>query len=179
MSKITEALEKLDPANDNHWTTDGLPRIETIRMLAADQTITRDMITTEAPGFSRSTAVTPTESVAPTTESEDGVVTKEYEALIAQAREGLDVCKADVDAANEAFRKQQQVLDDLINEQQDSGAVETNADAIMGYLNSQKNLIAERGRRAQVLRDSGVTLADIQNLIPQAAPIDQALAKKR
>lgn len=55
-AKIIEALQKLDTANDNHWTADGLPRIDTVKMLASDQTLTRDVITAAAPNFSRSNA---------------------------------------------------------------------------------------------------------------------------
>lgn len=51
--KIIEALKKLDSTNDNHWTADGSPRLDTVKMLAADQSLTRDMVTIAAPGFSR------------------------------------------------------------------------------------------------------------------------------
>lgn len=54
MSKnITDALSKLDTANDNHWTQDGLPRLDTIRILAGDPSLTREAITAAAPGFNR------------------------------------------------------------------------------------------------------------------------------
>ena len=34
--KIQEALLKLDTSNENHWTQDGLPRLDTIKILASD-----------------------------------------------------------------------------------------------------------------------------------------------
>ncbi|WAX22435.1 hypothetical protein P6F34_gp92 [Pseudomonas phage MiCath] len=55
--KILEALKKLDVENDNHWTADGAVRLDTIKMLAADPTITRDILDTVAPGFVRSNAL--------------------------------------------------------------------------------------------------------------------------
>lgn len=55
MSKILEALGKLDPTNDAHWTSDGLPRVDTVRLLAANPALDRDQITAAAPGFSRQT----------------------------------------------------------------------------------------------------------------------------
>ena len=55
-NKIVEALLKLDVKNDNHWTADGLPRLDTVKMLASDQALTRDSVTAAAPGFSRITA---------------------------------------------------------------------------------------------------------------------------
>lgn len=55
-NKIVEALLKLDVKNDNHWTADGLPRLDTVKMLASDQSLTRDSVAAAAPGFSRTTA---------------------------------------------------------------------------------------------------------------------------
>lgn len=56
MSKIAAALAQLDPSNDQHWTSDGLPRLDTVKFFAGDQSLTRDAVTSEAPGFTRSTA---------------------------------------------------------------------------------------------------------------------------
>lgn len=57
MSKnITDALSKLDPANDNHWTQDGLPRLDTIKILAGDPGLTREAVTAAAPDFNRASA---------------------------------------------------------------------------------------------------------------------------
>lgn len=58
MNKIVEALKKLDVTNDNHWTADGLPRLDTVKMLASDQSITRDQANAAAPGFCRENAAT-------------------------------------------------------------------------------------------------------------------------
>ncbi len=55
-NKIQDALLKLDVSNDNHWTADGLPRLDTVKMLAADPTLTRESILAALPGFSRTTA---------------------------------------------------------------------------------------------------------------------------
>lgn len=53
---IVAALAKLDVANDNHWTGDGLPRLDTVKMLASDSSLTRELITLAAPGFTRASA---------------------------------------------------------------------------------------------------------------------------
>lgn len=55
---LVDSLKKLDVKNDNHWTADGLPRLDTVKMLAADQTVTRDQVAAAAPGFSRNSAAT-------------------------------------------------------------------------------------------------------------------------
>lgn len=51
--KITNALSKLDSGNDNHWTSEGFPRLDTVRLLAGDGAITRDLINATVPGFNR------------------------------------------------------------------------------------------------------------------------------
>jgi hypothetical protein len=55
--QIQKALSGLEVGNDNHWTQDGLPRLETIKLLAGDQSITREAVTAAAPGFSRANAI--------------------------------------------------------------------------------------------------------------------------
>ncbi len=178
MSKILEALGKLDPTNENHWTADGLPRIETVRMLAGNQTITREQITAEAPDFSRSANVVPgAEQPTPAVEQQDEVV--DYSEAIEKAQAEvarLTKIKNEVEAA---LNKATKDLDNLIDLQNAEGPVETTDTAIQGYLASQRAVLEERARRNKVLADSGVTLADIQGLLPQSSPLDQALSKKR
>src|SRR5688572_2067453 len=64
-ANIQAALAKLDPTNDNHWTGDGLPRLDTVRMLASDQQISRDAVTAAAPGFTRVAALNGAQPSAP------------------------------------------------------------------------------------------------------------------
>lgn len=59
MTDIKAALAKLDINNDNHWTEDGAPRVDTVRFVASNQSLTRDQITQAAPGFTRATALQP------------------------------------------------------------------------------------------------------------------------
>lgn len=51
--QILAALQKLEVNNDSHWTQDGLPRLETVRLFASNQALTRDNITAAAPDFTR------------------------------------------------------------------------------------------------------------------------------
>ncbi len=55
--KIVAALGQLDKENPNHWTAEGLPRLDTVKLLAGDQSLTRDAINAAAPGFSRAGTV--------------------------------------------------------------------------------------------------------------------------
>ena len=56
INSILDALDKLDPANDNHWTADGLPKVETVRLFAGSQSIGREEITAANPSFNRAIA---------------------------------------------------------------------------------------------------------------------------
>lgn len=51
--EIVAALQKLDSGSAEHWTDDGLPRVDVVRALAKDTSITRSDINGAAPGFSR------------------------------------------------------------------------------------------------------------------------------
>lgn len=64
MSKTIAALQQLDPKNDNHWTSDGLPRLETVRLMAGDSQLTREAVSAAIPGFTRAKAV-PAQAPAP------------------------------------------------------------------------------------------------------------------
>lgn len=50
---LIESLKKLDVNNDNHWTSNGLPRLETVKMLASNSSLTREQLEAEAPNFTR------------------------------------------------------------------------------------------------------------------------------
>jgi hypothetical protein len=60
-AKITNALSKLDTANDDHWTPDGLPKVGVVQKFANDQTIKLRDIQAAAPGFDRGTATPATD----------------------------------------------------------------------------------------------------------------------
>lgn len=55
-ASIAEAVKQLDPKNDNHWTADGLPRIDTLKTLTGDQSVSRESVEKAAPNFNREVA---------------------------------------------------------------------------------------------------------------------------
>lgn len=86
INAIQDALNRLDPTNENHWTADGLPKVETVRFLAGDQNITREQIQKTDPQFTRLIAAQrlegqgisqeqPTEQTQPTQDVAQPVVT--------------------------------------------------------------------------------------------------------
>lgn len=56
--KIVAALKTLDVENDQHWTSDGAPRIDTLKILVGNPGLSREDVNAALPGFSRSTAKT-------------------------------------------------------------------------------------------------------------------------
>ena len=57
MKTLIEALLELDPENPNHWTDDGLPKVNAVRFATGDPSIGRDEITVAAPLFTRDNRV--------------------------------------------------------------------------------------------------------------------------
>lgn len=99
ITAIVEALKKLDVNNDNHWTADGLPRIDTVKFLGSIQTLTREDINAAAPKFTRTSAdltggTTPQANQTNTPASENNTP------AVQQLANGV---KAAHDAVNETF----------------------------------------------------------------------------
>lgn len=51
--KIREAVTQLDPANDDHWTQEGLPRVDAVANILGKQDITRRDLIRAAAGMVR------------------------------------------------------------------------------------------------------------------------------
>jgi hypothetical protein len=58
-ASIVLALSKLDPANDQHWTAGGLPRLDIVKEFAKESSLIREQLELAAPGFSRTNLVLP------------------------------------------------------------------------------------------------------------------------
>ncbi len=82
---IHQALTQLDPANDEHWTSDGMPRMDVVQGLTEDPKLTRKAVTDAAPDFNREMAIAAAASAeapeAPETPEEDDVPEQEPTAL--------------------------------------------------------------------------------------------------
>ena len=91
MSKqIKDALAKLDPANSNHWTDDGLPRMDTIKILSGDPSLTREQVTTAAPEFNREAALAALQGAGVPAATTAPPVTDSAPAAPVQAASGAD-----------------------------------------------------------------------------------------
>lgn len=51
-AKVEEALAKLAPANANHWTADGKPKVETVKMFSGGQAVDRAYLDANYPDVS-------------------------------------------------------------------------------------------------------------------------------
>lgn len=201
--KILDALKKLDVENANHWTTDGLPRLETVRMLAGNQSITREQVSLAAPGFTRTTAgfaaaVEPADSVeteeavesepvpdsapsapepepvAPPHVSPTGDETLRFE-LTKQERVVQDL-RMRIAQMQVEFNKQRQIEDDLRARFNASIPQQKAGEAIQGYLAAQRAALKRRHDRKAELRAKGVEVEDLKSLMK--SPIDEAMARK-
>lgn len=56
---IKTALSSLDVTNDGQWTSDGLPRLDALKTMTGDATLTRDAVNAALPGFTRTGTVAP------------------------------------------------------------------------------------------------------------------------
>lgn len=69
MSDIKSALLQLDPTKDEQWTSDGQPRLDALKALTGDASLTREKVEADSPGFTRDVAAgkvpTAPASVAP------------------------------------------------------------------------------------------------------------------
>lgn len=53
MNAIYDALTKLDVKSDDHWTNEGLPKVDVVKQLSGLFSLTREQITSTAPGYTR------------------------------------------------------------------------------------------------------------------------------
>jgi hypothetical protein len=53
---INNALDQLDPENNDHWTKDDKPKMSVIEDIIGDKSITRGDVEAVRPGFSRDSA---------------------------------------------------------------------------------------------------------------------------
>lgn len=145
---LMKALESLDSSNDNHWTTEGLPKLEALRF-AYGSAVTRDEVEATAPGYTRENRVFATAEVSLQTGSEDGVVFEPGHVTIdepaAPASTALSV-KFDVDNLVHAMLAPLELtpVEELSNEQ-----LQELADNHSAFVSADRQLIDQLTDRAQ------------------------------
>lgn len=203
--QLLTALQQLDPSNDDHWTGEGLPRVDVVRALAGAGTLTREQLTALAPGFTRDTAgpaaaaqaaIDPVVSTVTAGNGEDPAT--------ADGAAGNDGMPADVGVALastelQALHNELALAQKVLNEaKQAVAAIEAKIDAVLrasggayvydtptqavgSYLQQQ---LAERAARAARISALNVTpegLASARELLGSLQPskLDSALAARK
>lgn len=194
--KILSALAKLDFNNDQHWTGDGLPRLETVRFMASDQSLTREMLNAAAPGFSRAAAAgnaqpattPPPPPPAPPVAGNSGATATEQvavaggseaewlEAEIQNAETALSAAIQAAADAKVAVTDCQNALAQLEARKRHLPTV-ANENPITGYLASQVRVLEERAARMKVLDESGINLKDLARDLK--SPLDAAISNRK
>lgn len=185
--KIKDALAKLDRSNDNHWTSDGLPRLEVVKELAGyTNQPSRETITATLPGFTRASAgeVAAQEFRDSDTDVEDTLPAVRVAAVSDAPSEELysELVRSQVklaelgaarDAAVRAYDAANATNDKLIAAVEAARPNSGNADAVQGYLAQQRANLDEQARRIRAMK--GI---DLKALLPKKAPIDAQRARK-
>ncbi len=156
---IKEALGQLDPANDAHWTIDGLPVIAVVAGLVGDEHLSREVITASDPDFCREAAK---EAKANGVQDEEPkektpkVTSKDIEAQLNH----LAKCRADLDAE---IKRTQQKYSALLEKEERERERKGQGNIIGRYIKEQNKI---RARRHSVIDDP-------------RAQIDKAMERKR
>lgn len=207
--KILAALKTLDPKKDEHWTVDGQPRLDVVKAAANDQAVTREDIIAAAPTFNRQAAAaglapaaTPAGTTAPAektagtappappaprtqapkpplpTVGDETAIKQAAEELadaqeqLAQIEQWLVTGKSERDKAQKRTDAAQAKLDRL-------QPPTTTRNAIAGYLERQKQILAARGaalaKAAAFRAEHGFSISD---LLPQRAKVDAIRARR-
>lgn len=188
--KITDALLQLDAANPNHWTQEGLPRLETIRILLGDPSITREQVTSVAPLFTKTNLVIGEQPVdnanlddpglpgidqGEVTPTEAPVVT--LEERLAELEKTIAEYTSEMADLSSCLITLKHKRDQLISEIERQKPKETLAITIGGYHAGVKRQLEQRAAARRALMESGVSLNELAK-ITGGAPID-ARRKKR
>ena len=137
---IRLALSELDSANDDHWTTQGLPRVEVVSK-AVGAEVSRQDITDAAPKFVRHGSMQEEATEATLAER------------IAEAEEAEEAARAEMERAKRRFLKAQGAADALREERDKTRNPKVeSALAIRAALAQSARERAERAERRAQLR---------------------------
>jgi len=178
---IKAALLQLSVENDNHWTTDGLPRIETLKFLTGDQSLTREAVSAALPGFNRvaqiPTSVVTTENIPENIALVDSIKKPDLLSELELAQDLLVEITNKRDTLNDDLISQQLIVTNLLQRVEDEIGVVTTQDQIMLYLANQQQLLLERAVKLKLIADSGINLKDLAEGLK--SPLDVAMSRKR
>lgn len=198
LASLAQALSKLDPLNDNHWTQDGLPRLDTLKMLTGDQTLTRDAITSQFPDYKRIGAgqvvldpvvIAPPVITPPVVHVDTAKIVVEYEEAdepemvadpsdLEREQAYLVELEREYHDAKASYEAQLAVVDRLILDAQNDLTPSSDSQlSIRQYLNTQQLVLKERQARMTLIKESGIDLKRLATDL--VAPIDRPKPRRR
>lgn len=172
--QLQQALKLLDPANANHWTADGLPRLETVKFLGKLESVTRDEINAVAPGLTIATAPALGVPAAPPVAPPPPPASKAKAdaAPVVKAEDEIGSLK------NEIARLEERLAAAHERQAEDGHSPEENISSVIGqYHARQKEVLELRAKLLEEVRTSGMNLKLLSEKLK--APIDAAKARKK
>jgi hypothetical protein len=183
--KIIEALGKLDPANDEHWTSAGLPKVEAVAGLAELPDLTRKDITEAAPDVVRDRSgipiLSPLEAFTEPEAKPDVAVETDRSVILEQKR--LELMNEMSKVQSERIKLQNierelnRKIDAIINEKERLKPAHAEYAPIAEYLEQEQKRREERGKHITEMVQAGIITEAEAGLF--ASPIDLAMARKR
>jgi hypothetical protein len=188
--KIICALRSLDPLNENHWTGQGLARVDVVGKMANLPDLTRNDIAEAAPGFSRDTATSYFAEYLDrilADEAEKGNVLPDADSLAPSRLDALqaerialkgdlETVKAERYALEQREREINFALGRLTVEIEAISPKQSTSLAIQTYQQRQNEIRVKNAERQNALLSAGLLPSEIAN---RKAPIDAAMAMNR
>lgn len=135
-NKIIDALLKLDQSNEDHWTADGLPKVDALEI----EGVTRAQISEAAPHFTKENPVI--ETPAEVQDKAEAKAVEEAEldidGKIAAQQEVVERKAKVLETVRREYDKEILALDELILEKAGSRKGRQPQHDIMDYLEAQK-----------------------------------------
>lgn len=152
---IIRALKTLDTANDEHWTTEGAPRLEALQLAG----VKRAEVTAAAPHFSRTNPSFETpasvdekkrEAEIAKKAEEDKALEKDLDGQIADAEADVDKAHKVAIAAKNDFEAKRTVLDKLLRQKEGTETPHAQVNTILEYQKSQnEQRVARAGAKTK------------------------------
>ncbi len=189
---IKNALKSLDLENDNHWTADGLPRLETVRFLTGNATLNRETVYAACPTFCRgnpvvdgnkdgkapdvNTVVVATPGDAILAKVAEDLSVSDLEKAIAELTVHLDEARTAKDTTAAVYARLMTQMDLLVLERdKEIPTSANNALNYQAYLERQKEIREGRAEKLNQIQESGLS-----EMIKQlSSPIDSALKNRK
>lgn len=177
-AQIKEALELLDPEKDEHWTADGLPRMDIVESLVGDKSITREDVTNADPEFCRDRAkITSTETVAEkrqeATDVLQDIVPEEPAPVTKQSvDEQIQALQGQIDVLTRSRDKLARLRDKLQEAEYGDNSPKADTEARLRYIASQNELRAKRVAKAKEISQL------VGQQIAAGSQLDQAMSRK-